>query len=195
MVDLILALAESDCERLRPGWLAQPVNALSSLAFVAVGVWLLGRHRRRGDASVLVAAVGVVAVGIGSFAYHGPQPGWAGAAHDASVAVLAVAVGGQTVWFLARGATRAGVVAAWRAGLPWLVVGLIAWWAGTSDSPLCHPAAVWQPHAAWHLMAAMSLAVLLGCCPALGLADVRPQRAGRPSAGAGNRRSRSRSRS
>lgn len=185
MVDVVLALAESDCERLRPGWLAQPANALSSLAFVAVGVWLLGRYRRGGGPAVLVAALAMVGVGVGSFAYHGPQPGWAGPTHDMSVVALAVAVGGQTVWFLARGATRFGVIAAWRSGLPWLALGVIAWRAGTSGSSLCDPPAFLQAHAAWHALSAVGLGMLLGRY------SPRP---GDAVAGAGNCGSRSRPR-
>lgn len=185
MVDLVLALAESDCERLRPGWLAQPANALSSLSFVAVGVWLLSRCRKTGGPGTVPAAMALIGVGLGSFAYHGPQPGWGGPVHDVSVGALVVAVAAQTVSCLARRATRPAVLAAGRAGLPWLVLGVVAWWAGTSGSSFCRPAAVLQFHAAWHIMIALGLGRLLGRESAR--SGERP-----PVAGAGNRGSPSR---
>ncbi len=64
------------CEAVRPESLAQPVNALTSLTYVLLGVWALaGGVRRPPDRpeSGLVAAAGLVLVvlGAGSFWYHG----------------------------------------------------------------------------------------------------------------------------
>ncbi len=65
------------CEAVRPAGLAQPVNAITSLAYVALGVWALvgGIVVPRVDprTTVLVRAVGAVLVvlGVGSFVYHG----------------------------------------------------------------------------------------------------------------------------
>lgn len=69
--------AAGDCERIRPGLLAQPVNAASCLAYVAAGGWLWRRLRRgAADAGVDPAAslyCGLVAAnGIGGIAFHGP---------------------------------------------------------------------------------------------------------------------------
>jgi hypothetical protein len=73
-------LAESDCERCRPGLVSQPANTVSSLAYVAAGADLLRREER--DRAFGWA---VVAVGIGSVAYHGPG-GRAGRwLHDATL--------------------------------------------------------------------------------------------------------------
>jgi hypothetical protein len=108
MVDMAVALAGSDCERLRSGWLAQPANAVSSLAYVAVGVWLLWRCRRAGvhRGALLAGGVGMVGIGVGSVAYHGPQPGWAGLAHDGSVVGLALPIIGHNIWLLVRASVR-----------------------------------------------------------------------------------------
>ena len=81
----------SDCELVRDGFLAQPANAWSSLAYVVAGVYVLVRCRRdRTPCSLMVAAAAssLVVVAVGSFAFHGPQPSWAGPVHDGSIAVL-----------------------------------------------------------------------------------------------------------
>lgn len=36
-------LGDGDCEALRPGPIGQPVNTVTSLAYVAAGAWLLRR--------------------------------------------------------------------------------------------------------------------------------------------------------
>ena len=58
------------CEAMRPGGILQPVNAISSLAFLLVMILVL--HRRdsllRGDA--LFLAFGLAVTGLGSFWYH-----------------------------------------------------------------------------------------------------------------------------
>jgi hypothetical protein len=87
--------AASDCERIRPGLVGQPVNAASSAAYLVAAAWLLtqaergpaergpvGRRRYR-----LLAAV-VAANGIGSGLYHGP--GWAVGRWCHDVAAVAV---------------------------------------------------------------------------------------------------------
>jgi len=101
---VVLALGGSDCERLGSGWLAQPANAISSLAYLAAGVWLLWRATRPGSARAMLVAAGAatVAVGVGSVAYHGPQPGWARTLHDGSVVWLALVVIGHNLWLLTR---------------------------------------------------------------------------------------------
>jgi hypothetical protein len=79
--------AAGDCEALRPGWLAQPVNALTSLGYLAAGVDLLARTRRsEGPAGVarLFAAL-LVANGLGGVAFHGPGDAPAKWLHDVSL--------------------------------------------------------------------------------------------------------------
>lgn len=76
-------LAESDCEHCRPGLVSQPVNTVSSLAYVAAGADLL--RRPNPDRAFAWA---VISVGIGSVAYHGPG-GRAGKwTHDASLIAM-----------------------------------------------------------------------------------------------------------
>ncbi|HEX6844994.1 MAG TPA: ceramidase domain-containing protein [Actinomycetota bacterium] len=83
----MLAVTE-DCEALRNGWLAQPANALSSLAFVGIGLWLLARARHAPARAAEIRLFGVAALltGLGSVAYHGPNPAWGQWAHDVPIA-------------------------------------------------------------------------------------------------------------
>ena len=117
---ILAALAGSDCERISGGWWAQPANAASSLAYVLVGLWLLRRALASAPHRELHAAggLGLVAVGAGSVAYHGPQPGWAGAAHGGSIVALLAVLVVHSGWLLAR--HRLGVGVAYAA--PSLVV-------------------------------------------------------------------------
>ena len=66
-------LGESDCEQIRTGLIAQPVNTLSSLAYVAGGGWVAGAVRAGRPAAVAFGAL-LGAVGAGSVLYHGPCP-------------------------------------------------------------------------------------------------------------------------
>lgn len=88
-------LALSDCERIHDGLLAQPVNALTSLAYVAAGAWVIQRGRRRGrDARRSYRWFGgaLAAVGLGSVAFHGPGGAAGHWLHDASIAVVPLLV-------------------------------------------------------------------------------------------------------
>jgi hypothetical protein len=84
----------SDCERIGEGFLGQPVTALTSLAYVAVGALLLRRALAARSTALVVYATTIVAIGIGSIAFHGPMPSWGRFAHDFSIAaVLAFVIG------------------------------------------------------------------------------------------------------
>lgn len=94
MLEIMVALGETDCETISGGALAQPVNAISSLAFSAIGLallaWANAAHawERRFR---IVAGVLFVLTGLGSFLYHGPQSAGSLFAHDVTfLAVLAV---------------------------------------------------------------------------------------------------------
>ena len=189
MVEVVAALGGSDCEGLRAGWLAQPANAVSSVAYVVVGLWLLGRWRSRPPGSrrgvLLAGAAGLGAVGIGSVAYHGPQPDWAHLAHEVSVAALALLFVGLVLRLAARaGARRAAsvIVRAWRPAAACMVPALAAYVAGRTGSSLCHPGSLWQPHAAWHVLSAVSFGLALSALsPAAPDAPVRQRTSRTPS--------------
>ncbi len=74
---LALLAQLGDCEAIRGGWLAQPVNAWSSLAFSVVGLAIAmsaGAAMGRERIDRLVFGVLLVATGMGSVLFHGPQP-------------------------------------------------------------------------------------------------------------------------
>ncbi len=81
-------LATSDCETCRDGWVSQPVNTISSLAYVVTGA-LLARDARAlppAERTATVALAGAVAAaGVGSVLYHGPGGRASRWAHDASL--------------------------------------------------------------------------------------------------------------
>ena len=98
MLAILVALGESDCETVGTGVLAQPVNAVSSLAFTVAGLALIpwvgratGIERRLRTAFVVLMA----ATGVGSFLYHGPQSAGSHFLHDITflmaLATIAVA--------------------------------------------------------------------------------------------------------
>lgn len=80
-------LGESDCEEIRAGLIAQPVNAVSSLAYVAGGGWVVARGVQAGRPHAVAFGALLGAVGVGSILYHGPCPPGAQQAHDSSLAV------------------------------------------------------------------------------------------------------------
>jgi hypothetical protein len=86
----IAMAAASDCELVGPGLLNQPVNAVSSLAFLVVSVVLF----RQRPVLALVSA----ATGIGSFLYHGFGGGWAQWAHDSSLAWFVAGLALERSW-------------------------------------------------------------------------------------------------
>lgn len=76
-------VAASDCEHCRDGAITQPANAASSLAYVVAGADLLCR-----DDADRPFALAVIAVGLGSVAYHGPGGVWGKWTHDASLIAM-----------------------------------------------------------------------------------------------------------
>lgn len=173
-MDWIVAFGGADCEAIRSGVLAQPVNALSTIAYVLAGIAVVvaalrtsGRRRR----PLMAYGAALAAVGIGSFAYHGPQPTWAGWAHDGSIAV-AIGLGAGLL---------SATPAVWRwqstsARVLWLTAAaaLVAYVAGRTGALTCRPDSALQPHAAWHLLSATAAALLAWPAP-----GVRLRRRGR----------------
>jgi hypothetical protein len=103
----------SDCEHIGEGLLAQPANALSSLAYVLAGGLLLWRAiagRSHGRAACIVFAATVVGVGIGSAAFHGPMPAWGRFAHDFSIAAVLAFVIGEDISLVRGSALDRGFV-------------------------------------------------------------------------------------
>jgi hypothetical protein len=147
----------TDCERIVGGALAQPVLAVTSLGYVVAGMTVLFWAVRVRSPLAGAAGVALVAVGAGSFAYHGPQPSWAELAHDAPIVALgAVCVAGLVVsWRRQR-------LSAWAAPAGVFALALVAYAAGRSGSPLCRPDSLWQYHGAWHVLSAVAAGLAAG---------------------------------
>jgi len=175
-----------DCEQAAAGWLLQPVNAVSSLAFVVAAIVLAARTGQRW------IPVALAATGIGSFLFHGPVPPGSEWAHDVSLAwLLAVAGAAGTRWertvgwttLVAFGITFAilpviadpvaavtAVVAIaailWRdrsrrtlAALALLGTGAVVGRLSATGALWCQPDSLLQGHAFWHLAAATAVTV------------------------------------
>lgn len=102
------------CERLADGLLAEPVSAVSSLAFVVAALVIAARDtapsapvRRAVDArdharSRLTYATLVGGIGVGSVVQHGPDPAWSDIAHDLPLLATLAYVGADAVADLSR---------------------------------------------------------------------------------------------
>ncbi len=93
---ILAQMAGSDCEAIGSGVLAQPVNAISSLAYAVVGLFVLvWALRVTGHKRTLRIVFGtlMVATGVGSVMFHGTQGPASQFSHDITFLV--------TVWFLA----------------------------------------------------------------------------------------------
>jgi hypothetical protein len=60
------------CERVTPSFWAEPLNAVSNVAFLvaAHAAYALWRREGKGDPAILALIIVVVVVGLGSFAFH-----------------------------------------------------------------------------------------------------------------------------
>ena len=159
-------LGDADCEKLRDGIWGQPVNTVSSFAYVAAGMWLGARAVRlpRGERAAAGWYAAFVAVtGLGSVAYHGPQFTGAQLMHD--VPIVGVVGIGAIVPFVRRRRDRpavpgwSGAMGAAMAGAA-LVAG-VSYVGGGTDSPVCRPESMWQFHGLWHVATA-SVAMMWG---------------------------------
>ena len=91
MVGMLRAhAAVGDCEQVRPGLIGQPINTVTSVAYVVAATWV----HRRGSRRRTLWAVVLTFVGLGSVAYHGPGTRAGKAIHDAAN----LAVGGNDRW-------------------------------------------------------------------------------------------------
>jgi hypothetical protein len=124
-------LGHGDCEAIRDGLLGQPVNALTSLAFLAAGVWIARRGRRvpLERAELVVFGLVVASNALGSFLFHGPRPLGSRWLHDLSALAVPLfvsvhdlglvrgwPVGSRVRWF-AAGLVVVGGVLAWPGAL------------------------------------------------------------------------------
>jgi hypothetical protein len=159
-------LGLSDCERVRAGVLAQPVNAGTSMAYLAAAAGVLVPALRGGGVhrlTLMAYAASLAAVGVGSLAYHGPQPWWARRIHDRSItAALACAL------LVAATAQPPTPEQALRQACPLAALTALAataYRAGRTRSRWCDPDSRLQMHGLWHLLSAgsaLTVAWILG---------------------------------
>lgn len=92
-----VALGETDCEDIDTGLVAQPVNTLSSLSYLLVGLVIIAAARRaRLDPMISAAAPWLAGVygaavaleGVGSVLFHGPQPPGSQWLHDWAIVAI-----------------------------------------------------------------------------------------------------------
>ena len=172
-----------DCEAVVHAVLGQPVNSLTTVAFVVGGLIVVVRTRHTW------VGIASIATGIGSFLFHGPMPPYAEWAHDATLAWLLLVVGSHgrswERWARIPGLlVIAGIVAvpgtanalavvlaagaivlllmadrslATLGPLTLLVTVAVIGRLGATGGPLCDPSSVWQPHGLWHLGAATAV--------------------------------------
>jgi hypothetical protein len=178
--------AAADCEAIGAGFLGQPINALTTLAFVVAGTIVIVRRR-----DMQWIGVGLIATGLGSLLFHGPMPTGNEWAHDVTLVWLVTMVAGwATRWEkfsrlpalavigvlfavfpvvadpFAVVMTIVAVVSILRRDrssatiAPMLLLGAVAVFGrlGTTAGPLCDPDSLLQPHAVWHLGAAAAVA-------------------------------------
>jgi hypothetical protein len=139
--------ALSDCEEVRPGFLGQPANALSSLAFVAAAVPIWKVSRRPGRRAWALVAAASAFEGLGSVLYHGPGTRSGKVVHDVGLVALVAA----TVAVVAEdpAAARPTPVAT---GLT--VAAVAVHTLSRTGGPLCSCRSPIQGHALFHLLAA-----------------------------------------
>jgi hypothetical protein len=175
--------AAADCELIGPGVLGQPVNTITTLAFVVAGAYLL-RQRLRW------VGIALIATGIGSFLFHGPMPAGSEWVHDVTLAWLILVIAGigesWEKWSRLRGLavvaalfglvpvvadpvaaalTAFAVVLILRRDRsvatvgPLVLIGVVAIIGrlGATGNPLCDPDSLLQPHGLWHIGAAVGV--------------------------------------
>ena len=119
------------CERLGPGLLAEPLNAVTNLAFIAAGLWLLWRWQGQAGAERLLAAL-IVLVGLGSAAFHLWAQPWAGALDVGFIALFIVCY--VVCWL------RRSFALPWRLAL----LGLPGWFAWSAVVTAPFPRGAWN---------------------------------------------------
>lgn len=164
VIDQPTTLGDADCEALHEGLLTQPVNTVTSGAFVGVGAWLATRITSLEPDQRKVAATFAALValnGVGSIAYHGPQFPGSQTLHDLPIYGMLAMSAGVPLWRTTRG----------RPGLPgWsgvkgvalaaaAVVGGASYIGGRTASRTCDPDSWLQFHGLWHLSTAAVAAI------------------------------------
>ncbi|TVO54765.1 ceramidase domain-containing protein [Denitromonas halophila] len=99
------------CERTDASLWAEPVNALTNLAFIIVAAWLLRRMDRRTPADLRALAYLIGAVGLGSGVFHTVAQTWAAVLDVVFIAIFVVVFLQRTLVRLIGWRTRRANVA------------------------------------------------------------------------------------
>ena len=177
--------ATVDCETIGAGILAQPVNAITSLALVVAGLVVIARAR-----AVWVGAA-AIGTGIGSFVFHGPLAPGGEWIHDVTLAWLILVLGlhsrgwerrlavpglvvlglvflvapasADPITVMVLGGTLTVLLLDDRSATTTLPLALLGATAaigrlGATGGPFCNADSVFQTHGLWHIGAALAVA-------------------------------------
>ena len=134
-----MAMIDLYCERLGPGLLAEPLNAVTNGAFLLAAWRLAGLARSggHGDRGVLALAALALAIGVGSTLFHTVATGWALAADVLPILLF------QLLFLLLYLRRRAGLALAPAAGL--CLAFLLACLAGRSMPEVLNGSLAYAP--------------------------------------------------
>lgn len=135
--------AAGDCEQVRPGLLGQPVNTVTSGAYLLGAIWVARRPTPRR----LLWATTLLWVGLGSIGYHGPGTLTGKRLHDSSLVALALVVASGR-----HRPNRHRVVAA-----PLGAIAAVVHATTRTGCRACRPDSLFQGHGLWHVLSAASL--------------------------------------
>lgn len=159
--------AAADGERLHPGLIAQPVNTISSAAY------LLAAARIRPSAGTSTTGtamcLALAANGLGSMGFHGPGDRISHSVHDVSLVALVVIAATDIGTVIAR---RPAALTTLVGPFSLLGVGALINARSRTGGVWCRPDALLQGHALWHLISAAVLSVLPGRTSRPGLAQL-----------------------
>lgn len=111
------------CERLGPGFWAEPLNAVSNLSFIIAALlcWRMAARHGRFDPLTRALILNLFVIGVGSFLWHSFAQAWAGAADTLPIMVFILTY----IWAATRHYVGTPAITAWLA-----VAGSIAFAAG-----------------------------------------------------------------
>jgi hypothetical protein len=139
-----------------PWWAQWAHDAAIMAVLLFIGVHALGRIRGwRPTLAIGAYAAGLAAVALGLGAIHGASDPFAGTLAAGAVFGEIATVSGERRT-RPSGAPRSGDVAR-GVGLAAIALGGVAYLLGQTGSPLCRPESLFQWHALWHVLVAVSL--------------------------------------
>jgi hypothetical protein len=136
----------------RPGPFGQPVNTITSTAYLVAAFWV----HQHGSRWRVPWAVVLTWLGVGSIAYHGPGTRAGKVVHDAAIVALALTIAGESVQrasLARRQSLRQSLMPAVLGGTAIAVHS-----ATRTGSRACRPTSVVQGHGLWHVLSAIALA-------------------------------------